>query len=280
MSLTHTHPELAIVCRILQQASIPIAHNSQFDQQWTSAYLKQCFQWTDHLTALLRSTGQSTSTTISTSSVTEENEEIIQLEVVAIVRSFLDTLRDERRCANNGAYDALGILPSQEELLDPSVALQRRLLKNPGLSDTAIIKIFRFNKSESTSTKSSSSRHGALTLVNENAIENIVRGVQSHLQQLEMIGPPMPPLGDIETTVDQKAKARVIFSKMCDPSYPLSPDDVIYRLNDYLETSHSVALEVIGYLSDMATSAIVDPPPAARSNIDWADFVERLARLQ
>ncbi|KAF9985754.1 hypothetical protein BGZ79_005416, partial [Entomortierella chlamydospora] len=142
----------------------------------------------------------------------------------------------------NGRDDALGILPTLPELLDSSAALQKRLLNNPGLSEMAIIEIFRLNDLEVDQSMPILSSRGALTLVNENAIENLVQGVHSHFLKLESIGLPVPPLDDIEVAIDRKAKARVIFSKMRDPLSPLNPDDVIRKLNEYLESSRSEAV--------------------------------------
>ncbi|KAF9113883.1 hypothetical protein BGX27_000639 [Mortierella sp. AM989] len=96
-----------------------------------------------------------------------------------------------------------------------------------------------------------------------------------------MRGLSVPSQGDMETTIDRRAKARVIFSKMNDPTYPLSLDDACCKLDEYLEASRSEALEVIEHLSDMAKSAIEQPPPDARNEtlVDWRTFVVKLAQL-
>ena len=116
MSRAQTHPELAIICRILQQASVPLATADQFDRQWTPAYLRQCFRWTDHLSALLLLLPPALDSDAEPRSA------------AAVVRAFLDAPL---------LQDAPGLMPSQEELMGPSTALRRRLLSNPGLSDSA-----------------------------------------------------------------------------------------------------------------------------------------------
>ncbi|KAG0368680.1 hypothetical protein BGZ54_001390, partial [Gamsiella multidivaricata] len=124
---------LRIVARILQQASIPLATHAQFDQQWTPVYLEQSFQWTDHLAGLLRqTTPESTTRNIGGGDG-----------AIDIIRSFLETLQDgyddDTAVMGNGVTQ--DELPSEEELLDPSAALRKRLLKNPGLSDSALMAI-------------------------------------------------------------------------------------------------------------------------------------------
>ncbi|KAF9343474.1 hypothetical protein BGX26_005671 [Mortierella sp. AD094] len=174
---------------------------------------------------MLKSTSQptiATATATAASNLTEGDAGRGQLSAIAIIQSFLDTLRDNKHNEGptsiifNEKDDALGILPTQAELLDSSAALQKRLLNNPGLSEKAIIEIFRLNDSKSDQSMPTSLSHGAL------------------------VGCKMG--SDIDVAIDRKAKARVIFSKMCDASYPLSPDDVIYKLNEYLELSRSEAL--------------------------------------
>lgn len=140
MSVAHTHPELEIVYRILQQASIPISSTARFDQLWTSSYLQQCFQWTHHLNALL---SESRSATASTGVATQP------MQPRNIVQSFLDTLsgndqsHEALRQSSGGARQ--GRKPSLDELLEPSVALRARLLKNPGLSNTARVIVLTAN---------------------------------------------------------------------------------------------------------------------------------------
>ncbi|KAF9398086.1 hypothetical protein BGX21_008180 [Mortierella sp. AD011] len=171
---------------------------------------------------MLNSTSQSAITDLVGSDLTECDAGKGQLGAIAVVQSFLDTLQNDKHRDSsismiiNGKDDALGILPTLPELLDSSAALQKRLLNNPGVSEMAIIEIFRLNDLESDQSMPTSSSRGALV------------GCK--------IG------GDIEVAIDRKAKARVIFSKMCDPSCPLNPDDVICKLNEYLESSRSEAV--------------------------------------
>jgi len=142
MSLAQTHPELEIVYRILLQASIPISSTTRFDQLWTSSYLQQCFQWTDHLNALLSESGNSMASTGVLATQTTQPRNIVQ--------SFLDTLSDNSQShgvhrRSNGGGARQGLKPSLKELLDPSVALRTRLLRNPGLSNTARITVLTAN---------------------------------------------------------------------------------------------------------------------------------------
>ncbi|KAK3847820.1 MAG: hypothetical protein J3R72DRAFT_430865 [Linnemannia gamsii] len=193
---TKTHPELAIVTRILQQASIPLS-TTQFDQQWTSTHLRTAFQWTRHLSALFLSFDDSISSSIGH-----------VLTPQRIVKSFLKTHENNgrqlhsdtsRRYNDNQSPSSLSSssrqLPTEEELLDSSIALQRRLLCNPGLTDMARVEILSLVCSPQQPGSLNSQSNGssfdinrdALAIIKENALEDLIAGTRSHFLQLKQL---------------------------------------------------------------------------------------------
>lgn len=150
-----THPELTVVSRILQQASIPVTQ-AQFDQQWTPTQLRTAFNWTRHLSAMFLTLNNNLSSLSAGQQV---------LTPQRIVKSFLKSRKSASRQSHsnlngNSNYgdnrlsssalstpqlSAAGNLPTEAELLNPSAALQRRLLSNPGLTDMARLEILSLN---------------------------------------------------------------------------------------------------------------------------------------
>lgn len=153
-----THPELTVVSRILQQASIPVTQ-AQFDQQWTPTQLRTAFNWTRHLSAMLLALDNNLSSLSAGQQV---------LTPQRIVKSFLKSrvsanrqshsnlngnskYGDHRSSSSSSSTPHLSTavnLPTEAELLDPSIALQRRLLSNPGLTDMARLEILSLNCSQ------------------------------------------------------------------------------------------------------------------------------------
>ncbi|KAF9916445.1 hypothetical protein BX616_003719 [Lobosporangium transversale] len=305
MSLEQTHHEFAIVCGILQQASIPISNAIQFDQQWTPAYLQQCFQWTDHLFTMLYST---------------EKEAYYPepVDAVQAIKSFLKLLEEYDEADNNDNKDAennkwignlihaRGLLPSEDELRDPSVALRRRLLRNPGLSDTArMIILYKCSDCSSNSlsrVQPGSLRDDTLSIVNENAMDELVEGIRSHFLKLEDMNPTfsIQLQGLSKKTIDRKAKARVIFHKITNQSSFMNMGKIIHGLRECLD-------EMINHLLELTTSVIQQQeagtiphdainPHSRQSNIssdsststknnpqlrvDWKEFEQELKKLR
>jgi hypothetical protein len=175
---TKTHPELTIVTRILQQASIPLTP-TQFDQQWAPAQLRAAFQWTGHLSALFLSLND----TLSSS-----NAHVLAPQ--RIVKSFLRTHPISKRqlvgdnSDGNSRYNdfrsssskpsshhlTIGIFPTEEELLNPSYALQRRLLCNPGLTSIARVEILTLNGTHQQSDTLSLQLNGSSIEINRDAL--------------------------------------------------------------------------------------------------------------
>ncbi|KAG0309626.1 hypothetical protein BGZ97_013019 [Linnemannia gamsii] len=156
-----------------------------------------------------------------------------------------------------------GTSPTEAELLDPLVALQRRLLSNPGLTDMARLDILSL-------TCSQPQQDGSLIEINSSA--------------LEMLSNMMTK------SIKQRAKARVLFNRIEASNNTTMEIEMmlIPQLRKYLEVSRSEAWDVIGCLTEMATKAIRRPDNAnselgavsERSKVDWDSVVEALTRLQ
>ncbi|KAK3827671.1 MAG: hypothetical protein J3Q66DRAFT_408715 [Benniella sp.] len=275
MSLAQTQPELEIVYRILLQASIPISSTARFDQLWTSSYLQQCFQWTDHLNTLLSESGNSMASTGMANQTMQPRN---------IVQSFLDTLSDNgqshgvHRPSNSGGARQ-GLEPSLQELLDPSVALRTRLLRNPGLSNTARVTVLTANGARD------SLHQDSLTLISERAMDDLVEAARAHFLQIEKVPLPSGSAGASLSSlsmdaIDRQVKARLIFQRLCDPSNPLTIPETIDNLQEYLKAFRSEAMEVVGYLLDMATSASKEASTREdATDVDWSALVAALSQL-
>jgi hypothetical protein len=170
---TKPHPELTIVSRILQHASIPLTQ-TQFDQQWTPTQLRTAFQWTRHLSNLFLSLDEDLSSLSSGQLVMTPQR---------IVKSFVksrEIISRQSLSNSNGKYNdyrssssttlsapleqpTAGTSPTEAELLDPLVALQRRLLSNPGLTDMARLDILSL-------TCSQPQQDGSLIEINSSAL--------------------------------------------------------------------------------------------------------------
>ncbi|KAF9137356.1 hypothetical protein BG015_002745, partial [Linnemannia schmuckeri] len=303
---TKTHPELTIVSRILQQASIPLTQ-AQFDQQWTSTQLRTAFHWTRHLSALFLSLDD----TLSSLSAGQQ-----VLTPQRIVKSFLKSRKSTSRQphsnpnGNNeyGGYGSsfsssstslqstAGTLPTEAELLDPSNALQRRLLSNPGLTDMARLEILFLSCSQQQH-QHFEINGDALSIIKENALEDLIEGAKSHFMQLPRLpGVDLPGLQDdmlsnmTTKSIEQRAKARVLFNRIEASNDTTMEVEMVLipQLRKYLELSRSEAWDVICCLSEMATKAIRAPPSASaevgivaeRSKMDWESVVDALTRLQ
>ncbi|KAK3827669.1 MAG: hypothetical protein J3Q66DRAFT_382609 [Benniella sp.] len=180
-----------------------------------------------------------------------------------IVQSFLDTLSDNGQShgvhrPSNGGGARQGLEPSLQELLDPSVALRTRLLRNPGLSNTARVTVLTANGARD------SLHQDSLTLISERAMDGLVEAARAHFLQIEK--------APLSSGSDRQVKARLIFQRLCDPSNPLTIPETIDNLQEYLKAFRSEALEVVGYLLDMATSASKEASHVEdATDTDWSD---------
>lgn len=200
-----------------------------------------------------------------------------------IVQSFLDTLQedDSNHRASSRNLDSgtrQGSPPSVEELLNPSVALRARLLKNPGLSDAAMTALLTTEGSRD------SLNQDAVTLITDYATDDLVDAIQAHIRQAEKTFYPSTSgaSSNLSTeTIDHQAKARIIFQRLRDPSNPLPFPDAIHKLQEYLTESRAEALGVIRHLSDMATAASRDTSHMEdATNMDWSAFIAELRVMQ
>ncbi|KAG9319949.1 hypothetical protein KVV02_004701 [Mortierella alpina] len=285
MNPAQTSPELAIVCRILQQAAVPIPVPAHFDQQWTPAYIRQCFQWTDHLAFML-------SLHAAASDPLPEQES----EAVSIIRSYLGMQQEGSTQQEESSTALLGPLPSLQELVSPTTALRTRLLRNPTLSPMARMEILRLEiKSRDLVSLDQACTSGlgseTMSLVNETALESLIAGVHSHFAQLSRLDAmdttvqvAKDVLSDLSAeTIDRKAKASVIFSRVRDhPTTSRCIENVLFKLQEYVETSRSEAMDVIKHLRIMANSASKKQMASTGhdESVDWSAFADQLHALE
>ncbi|CAO3568339.1 unnamed protein product [Mortierella alpina] len=285
MNPAQASPELAIVCRILQQAAVPIPTPAQFDQQWTPSYIRQCFQWTDHLAFML-------SLHAAASDPLPEQDS----EAVIIIKSYLETQREGSTQYKEASTALHGPLPSLQELASPTSALRARLLRNPTLSPIARMEIMRLELQsrdlESLDQAGTSSLGSeTMSLVNETAIKSLIAGVHSHFSQLSRLDAMDTTLQvtkdvllDLSTeTIDRKAKASVIFNRMRDhPTPSRCLETVLFKLQKYVDTSRSEATDVIKYLRVMANSASKNQSSSTNhgESVNWSAFADQLHTLE
>ncbi|OAQ33529.1 hypothetical protein K457DRAFT_14751 [Linnemannia elongata AG-77] len=306
MNESKTHPELTVVSRILQQASIPLTQ-AQFDQQWTATQLRTAFNWTRHLSAMFLALDDNLSSLSAGQQV---------LTPQRIVKSFLKSresaIRQYHININGDNHSSSSssslltthllsavILPTESELLDPSAALQRRLLSNVGLTDMARLEILSLNCSQQQQQRDGSSfeiNSDAMSIIKENALEDLIAGARTHFLQLSRL--PGVDLSDLQGDIlsnmttkstKQRAKARVLFNRIEASNDTIMEVEMVLipQLRKYLEVSRSEAWDVICALSDMATKAIralsissASAEGVERSKVDWEAVVDALTRLQ
>ncbi|KAF9957174.1 hypothetical protein BGZ72_002109 [Mortierella alpina] len=283
MNPAQTSPELAIVCRILQQAAIAIPGPAHFDQQWTPSYIRQCFQWTDHLAFML-----------SLHAAASEPFAEQDSEAVIIIKSYLETQQEVSTPQKESSSALHGPLPSVQELASPTAALRTRLLRNPTLSPVARMEILRLelqsgNPDSFNPSRSSGVTSETLSLVNETAFESLIAGAYSHfveLSRLDTMDPGIQVAKDVLSdlsaeTIDRKAKASVIFNRVRDhPSPSRCIETVMRQLQDYIETTRSEALDVTKYLMIMANSASKKQSSTVHEeSVNWSAFADQLHSL-
>lgn len=155
MNESKTHPELTVVSRILQQASIPLTQ-AQFDQQWTSTQLRTAFNWTRHLSAMFLALDDNLSSLSAGQQVLTPQrivKSFLKSRESAIRQSHININGDNHSSSSSSSLLTTHLLsavllPTESELLDPSAALQRRLLSNLGLTDMARLEILSLNCSQ------------------------------------------------------------------------------------------------------------------------------------
>ncbi|KAF9950147.1 hypothetical protein BGZ70_001489 [Mortierella alpina] len=285
MNPAQTSPELAIVCRILQQAAVPIPAPALFDQQWTPSYIRQCFQWTDHLAFML-----SLHAAASDPLPDQDSEAVI------IIKSYLETQQKGSTQNKESSVALHGPLPSLQELASPTSALRTRLLRNPTLSPIARMEIMRLELQDRDlgsldQAGISSLRSETMSLVNETAIKSLIAGVQSHFSQLsrlDVMDTTLQVTKDVlldlsAETIDRKAKASVIFNRVRDhPTPSRCIETVLFKLQEYVDTSRSEAMDVIKYLRVMANSASKKQSSSTGhgEGVNWSAFADQLHTLE
>lgn len=155
MNESKTHPELTVVSRILQQASIPLTQ-AQFDQQWTATQLRTAFNWTHHLSAMFLALDDNLSSLSAGQQVLTPQrivKSFLKSRESAIRQSHININGDNHSSSSSSSLLTTHLLsavllPTESELLDPSAALQRRLLSNLGLTDMARLEILSLNCSQ------------------------------------------------------------------------------------------------------------------------------------
>ncbi|KAF9569150.1 hypothetical protein EC968_002696 [Mortierella alpina] len=284
MNPAQPSPELAIVCQILQQAAVTIPGPDHFDQQWTPAYIQQCFQWTDHLEFMLSLHAA------ASGPVSEDSEAVV------IVKSYLEAQQEGSAQQKEASVVLPGPLPSLQELLSPTTALRTRLLRNPTLSPMARMEILRLELrgrylGSLGQAYSSGSGSETMSMVNETAFESLIAGVHSHfaqLSRLDAMDTTTQVTKDVLSglsadTIDRKAKASLIFNRVRDhPTPSRCIESVFFKLQEYVVTSRSEAMDVIKYLRVMANSASKKQSSAIGhdESVNWSAFADQLRTLE
>lgn len=121
--------ELGIVCQLLNRACANYRNSTSFEQQWSSAFVKSAFQWTEHVEARLAD---------------------LKDDAPVGILAFLDRQSSpDQRMSHGNAHGTLsGLLPTAEELLHPTESLKKRLIANSSLSGSVAAEIMMGPSSE------------------------------------------------------------------------------------------------------------------------------------
>ncbi|KAF9082424.1 hypothetical protein BGX29_002645 [Mortierella sp. GBA35] len=134
-----------------------------------------------------------------------------------------------------------------------------------------------------------------MSIIKENALEDLVAGARSHFLQLSRLPGIDPSVLQDDTlshlsakSIEQRTRARVLFNRIKTSKNPISDLEtvIVPQLRKYLEVSRSEAWDVISYLSEMATRATDRPSDGndsiafGKQKVDWQAVVDALVLLQ
>ncbi|KAF9924630.1 Leucine-rich repeat-containing protein 34 [Linnemannia zychae] len=188
-----------------------------------------------------------------------------------IVKSYLTHYQNANDGFHGGEYKtrqssysnalpdiSMARVPTETELLDPSTALQRRLLCNPGVTDmirVEILSLYAIQQhlgaldSKPSIVFSEINPH-ALSIIKENALEDLVIGVQSHFLQLSQFQEAnLLDFQNLTKSNEQKTKARILFDRIKASNSPVSEVEMVLipQLRKYLELSRSEAWQTMAW---------------------------------
>ncbi|KAF9975015.1 hypothetical protein BGZ73_001468 [Actinomortierella ambigua] len=169
--------ELMLVSQVLHRAQATYADQTAFRTQWSDAFLEQAFAWTSHLSTMLAMENDSQALVIA----------FLASKYTTGVNSS-DLPRMEKNARTSQHDEEERGLVSAHELLNPSLALQQRLLSNPSLDPALVPVLFRYGQQHS---KGKARAHDPPTLPTDlldmavkGAFEETVQGISSLLRRL------------------------------------------------------------------------------------------------